>query len=98
MDVPGCYVESALISDLPQGRVCFSLDLQGGLRAGLLLLGGRQLFLQSGDCSLYFAQLAIPSPGVAATAGGVIPVEDSRVAQLAPTEDPRGIQPVGARR
>lgn len=94
--MPGCYVESALISDLLQERVRFSLDFQGGLHAGQLLLGGRQQFLQSDDCHLFFAQLAIPSRCVAATAGGVIPVEDSRVAQLAPTEEPRGIQPVGA--
>ena len=57
------------LRDLIQERVCFSHDVQGGLRGGELLLTGRELLLQPGDFGLLLAQL----PATLRAVGGVFP-------------------------
>lgn len=74
----------------------FSHDFQGGLRGGQLLLAGRELLFQSGDFRLLLGQLAAFLGAAAGGAGGVVPVEDARVAQPAPLDDLGGMQGVGA--
>ena len=79
----------------PRARA-LSHDFQGGLRGGQLLLAGRELLFQSGDFRLLLGQLAAFLGAAAGGAGGVVPVEDARVAQPAPLDDLGGMQGVGA--
>ncbi len=67
--------------------MCFSHDVQGGLRGGGLLLAGYELLFQPGDFGLFLAQL----PATLGAVGGVVSVEHSRIAEPAPLDDLRRI-------